>query len=230
MTEQDTITYRLTLGPDETVEFSLDRNGASCGNEKENDTLPEWTRLNFFRCEHCTLEEEDYCPLTVPLVRVVDRFQAIISHDKVGLEVITEERRIQQDTTAQRALSSLMGLIIATSGCPHTEFLRPMARFHLPLASEFETVFRAASSYMLAQYYRKREGMEIDLDFTGLNLLYHNLQQVNMNVVKRLRRASQTDSSINAIILLDLYAKVMPFSIAESLEEFRPFFAALTVR
>ncbi len=220
-----TITYRLDLGNDEIVEFDIDtERGLTDGNG--HDT-PEWARLAFFRCEHCPEREDaEVCCLAISLVRVVDRFQAIISHDRVTLEVITPERRICQETTAQRAMSSLMGLLIATSGCPHTDFLRPMARFHLPLANEQETVYRAVSSYMLAQYFRHRQGLAVDLDFTGLNLLYHNLQIVNMSVVRRLRKASRTDSSVNALILLDLYAKAMPFSLADSLEEFQHLFAA----
>ncbi len=225
MTAENTITYRLTLGPEEIVEFIINVKGDATENTAAD--LPEWTRLDSFRCDHCARRGEDkLCPLAVSLVRVVDRFQAIISHDRVELEVVNPERRVCQETTAQRALSSLMGLLIATSGCPHTEFLRPMARFHLPLASETETVFRAAASYMLGQYFRHRAGEKIDLAFKGLSRMYHNLQQVNVNVVRRLRRASQTDSSINAIILLDLYAKAMPFSLAEYLEDFRPLFKA----
>ena len=36
------------------------------------------------------------------------------------------------------------GLIMATAGCPWTDRLRPMARFHLPFATEAETVYRDA--------------------------------------------------------------------------------------
>jgi len=219
------ITYRLDLGDGEIVEFDIDtERGLTDGNGCET---PEWTKLSFFRCEHCREKDDaETCRLALSLVRVVDRFQAIISHDRIGLEVITPERRICQETTAQRAMSSLMGLLIATSGCPHTDFLRPMARFHLPLASEQETVYRAVSCYMLAQYFRHQERLEVDMEFAGLNRLYQNLQIVNMSVVKRLRKASQTDSSVNALILLDLYAKAMPFSLADSLEEFQHLFSA----
>ena len=219
------ISYRIDLGGGETVEFDIDAEKGLCGGNGEE--APEWARLSFFRCEHCP-ERDDakVCRLALSLVRVVDRFQAIVSHDRVGLEVVTRERCVCQETTAQRAMSSLMGLLIATSGCPHTEFLRPMARFHLPLASEQETVFRATASYMLAQYFRHQDGLAVDLDFTGLSRLYHDLQIVNMSVVRRLRKASRTDSSVNALILLALYAKAMPFSLADSLAEFRHLFAA----
>jgi hypothetical protein len=76
-------------------------------------------------------------------------FDRIISYDTIRLDVTTRERFISQDTTAQRGISSLLGLLIATSGCPHTRFLRPMARHHLPFASCEETLYRAASMYAL---------------------------------------------------------------------------------
>jgi hypothetical protein len=31
--------------------------------------------------------------------------------------------------------------------------VKPMARFHLPLASEEETIYRATTMYLLAQYF-----------------------------------------------------------------------------
>ena len=60
------------------------------------------------------------------------------SSERIRLEVTTTDRFVAQDTSAQKGISSMMGLIIATSGCPHTAFLRPMARFHQPLAGELD--------------------------------------------------------------------------------------------
>ena len=43
-----------------------------------------------------------------------------------------------------------------------------MAQFHLPLANDSETIYRAASMYLLAQYFLKREGRDADLEIEGL--------------------------------------------------------------
>ena len=40
---------------------------------------------------------------------------------------------------------------MATAGCPWTDRLRPMARFHLPFANEAETVYRSVSMYLLSR-------------------------------------------------------------------------------
>ena len=48
-------------------------------------------------------------------------------------------------------MSSVLGLIMATAGCPWTDRFRPMARFHLPFASEAETVYRSVCMFLLAR-------------------------------------------------------------------------------
>ena len=118
----------------------------------------------------------------------------------------------------------MMGLIIATCGCPHTTFFKPMARFHLPLASEQETIFRATSMYLLAQYYLNKEYRIADFEFEGLGRIYDDMQIVNFAIAERLRTATLTDSSINAVVLLDSYAQALPLAIDKSLEGIRHLF------
>ncbi len=188
---------------------------------------PSWTKLDFHQCPNCPLKVEEHpdCPLALRLVNLVQRFDGLVSHETVDLEVVTEERTITQKTTAQRGISSLMGLVIAASGCPHTALLRPMARFHLPLASNEETVYRATSMYLLAQYFLKKEGIPADLELDGLARFYENMQIINVAVAERLRAATTTDSSVNAIVVLDVYAKTVGMVIGGSLERIRYLFS-----
>jgi hypothetical protein len=190
------------------------------------DPLPRWAEINFHRCPNCTLDNQAHsnCPLILNMVNIVNRFDGIISYDEITIEVKTEERIISQPTTAQRGISSLMGIVFATSGCPHTVYFKPMARFHLPLASKEETIYRASSMYLLAQYFIHRAGRKADIELTGLKKIYDDIQVVNVSIVKRLRAATETDSSVNAVILLDMYAKAIPFVIEDSLEEIRHLF------
>lgn len=194
---------------------------------KPREYLPDWTILNFHQCPHCTLalETHPHCPLALNLVEIVENFEGLVSYDEIHLDVITQERRISQKTTMQRGISSLMGLVIATSGCPHTAFFKPMARFHLPLSTVEETIYRATSTYLLAQYFMKKEGYNADLELIGLTEFYNNIQTINTFIADRLRDATKTDSSLNAIILLDAYAKALPYVIEKSLEEIRYAFA-----
>ncbi|KAA3628120.1 MAG: hypothetical protein DWQ09_08235 [Proteobacteria bacterium] len=192
------------------------------------DQLPDWTRLDFEQCTHCplTVDKVPHCPFAASLVGVIDISREVLSHDEVEVTVITAERAIRNRTTAQRGISAVMGLISATSGCPHTRFLKPMARYHLPFATEEETLYRAASMYLLAQYFRRLHGGNADLDLDGLAEFYRNLQAVNQSMMQRIRSASQKDAAANALVLLDLFAKAMPYSIEDSLEEVRYLFSA----
>lgn len=189
-------------------------------------SLPDWTRLSFAQCASCPLTTDisPSCPVAVNLAPIVQRGEKLLSFDQVDLQVTTAERTILQKTTAQRALCSLMGLVIAGSGCPHTAFFKPMARFHLPLASEEETIFRATATYMLAQYFVKNGDAQADFNLEKLTDIYRTIQEVNLAMAKRVRSASKTDSSVNAIILLDMYAKALPYVIKQSLEELRYLF------
>lgn len=222
------IRYRFILGGerDETFDLRIDSHRLELIDKPLEDVIPAWTKLDFHQCQHCPLNIVFHpnCPVAVRLAEVARRFEAILSYDEIDLEVVTEERRILQHTTAQRGLSSMLGLMIATSGCPHTAFFKPMARFHLPLSTKVDTIFRATGMYLLAQYFLRKEGKEVNFSLEGLKEIYNNLHVLNSTIVKRLRNATNSDSSINAIILLDTYTNSLLFGIINGLEEIRYLF------
>ena len=100
-----------------------------------------------------------------------------------------------------------------------------MARFHLPLASREETIYRATSMYLLAQYFRAQNHQPPDFEFRGLQEIYRNVQVVNAAMVERLRHATESDYMVNAVVFLDLYAVAVQQTIAESLEGIEHWFA-----
>lgn len=222
-----TIQYRFTLEDRSCESLALEFDAVSMALRLAADPAPpEWTRLAFQQCPNCPLDPAttSHCPAALSLAPMVSRLSSLLSHDRVALEVITAERTISQQTTAQRTAGSLMGLLLATSGCPRTAFFRPMARFHLPLATESETIYRAAATYMLAQYFRHQQGLAPDFELTGLRDIYLHIQTINASLANRLRAASESDSMVNAIILLDLHAKAMPYMIKQALAELEPLF------
>lgn len=230
--ESISLTYSFTLpnGSKKTFDLQIDRQTLST-KDVSNETPPPWTKIDFHQCPHCPLpkEQHPYCDVAVRLVPVVECFNDIASYEEISAAVITGEKTISLETTTQQALSSLMGLVVATSACPYTAFLKPMAYFHLPFASEEETIFRAASTYLLAQYFLSKSQGIPDIRLDGLMEIYKKLQVVNCAMGERLRAATKNDASVNALILLDTFAKAMPFVIDESLEEirylFEPFFS-----
>lgn len=224
-----TIQYRFTF-PDRSENFDviLDARKIELINDSTKP-FPQWVNLDFYQCPNCPVDvrETPYCPLSANIFNIVKRFAHVMSYNEVHLEVISAERVVSRNTTVQRALSSLMGLVIASSSCPHTRFFKPMARFHLPLSTEAETIYRMSSMYMLAQYFRKKDSKAPDFEMEGLEKICNHIEVVNAAISKRLRAASQTDSVVNAVILLDLFAKALPWAIEESLKEldylFQPY-------
>ena len=118
-----------------------------------------------------------------------------------------------------------MGLVLPMSGCPHTAFFRPMARFHVPLATMEESAYRVASMYMLGQWIRQDEGAEANFDFDGLSHLYDQVKIVNHHLHKRLEDFT-TDASKNAVALLYVLAQMLPRMLDDSLAPIRPLFAS----
>lgn len=223
------IEYRFKL-PDKSEEFfKLQLNPQTLEIVTNNsEQAPEWTRLEFHQCPNCPFSsaERTNCPAAVCMVDMVRRFDGLVSYDKIHVEVITHERHMSHYTTAQQGISSLMGLLIAASGCPRTAYFKPMARFHLPLSKPEETMYRATSMYLLAQYFLKKNNREYDLDLKGLAKIYEHMQIINNALADRIRAASETDSSVNALILLDMHAKTLSYVIEDYLDELKHMFAA----
>jgi len=181
--------------------------------------------LKFNQCANCPLNAADHphCPAALQMASAIEPLKALVSFDTVGVTVTQEERTIYAETTAQQAMSSVLGLIMATAGCPWTDRFRPMARFHLPFASEVETVYRSVSMFLLA---RELAGTVPLGGFAALESLYENLHVVNRDMSRRLGAATRTDPAQNAMALLDAYTTLLPAALESSLEELKPLFDA----
>ncbi|MBN2856911.1 MAG: hypothetical protein JXN63_00770 [Candidatus Delongbacteria bacterium] len=220
--------FRFDDGTKKDFLFEWDKDTVELKGIKSLSELPAWTDLDFHKCSHCPLDSSKVksCPLAASLVNMVQYFDGLKSFEKVHLQVNMEGKSITQDSTVQKAVSAMMGLVSAVSGCPHLAFFKPMAYFHLPLADKENTIYRAASMYLLAQYFLAKEGKNHEVDLKGLNKIYKNISVVNSSMADRIREASETDSAINAIVTLDIYAKTAPFYIDSSLKNLKNLFGS----
>ena len=220
--EKISIVYRFKFIDGSSREFKVNMNPETLlADYTVDEDQPEWTELDHFKCDHCPLDSTNnsHCPAAVSLTKVTKDCDFLISYEEIELEVITNERHVFQKTTAQKGISSLIGLLMATSDCPHTRFFKPMARFHLPLSSEDETIYRVSSMYALAQYFKLMNDQDTDLALIGLKEIYENIHKVNLGIANRLRSIAKKDASINALIILDQYSQSMPVIIEDKLEE-----------
>ena len=220
------IGYRFDLpdGSQKSLEFTFDATDFRLSNAAPAEP-PFWTALNFNQCANCPLNahEHPHCPAALQMASAIEPLKALVSFDTVGVTVTQPERTIYAETTAQQAMSSVLGLIMATAGCPWTDRFRPMARFHLPFATEAETVYRSISMFLLA---RELQGAGRAEGFAALEKLYENLHLVNRDMSRRLGAATHTDPARNAMALLDAYTTLLPAALESSLEELKPLFDA----
>lgn len=187
---------------------------------------PEWTALGFRQCPNCTLREPgtQRCPIAENLVPVMDAWGDVASYAPLTLTVQGEIREVRARTTAQGALSSLLGVIMGASACPHMTFFRPMAYFHLPLATPDETLVRATSNFFLMQYFTGRQAGGQRPDLAPLAEIYRQVRIVNECLCDRLRALGQGDASTNALVKLHLLSCALPMSLEESLARIERLF------
>jgi len=223
------IEYRIGLAPGRTETFDFALDGKSFDLiTREVPNAPRWTELGYAQCPHCPLtpEQSPHCPLALQLRDVVDRFHDTKSIDEVALEVVTADRRVIQTLALQQAIASMLDLIWPTCGCPKTTNMKPLARFHLPVASEEETVFRVTGMYLLAQYFLSLTAPGACIGFDGLPKIYEDAHVLNSAVARRLQDVTKSDSVKNAITLIDMYSMLVPVLLEDRLAEMHSFFKA----
>lgn len=190
--------------------------------------LPAWAQDDIWPCQECELRAKPgaRCQLIRNIAQVVEQFSDVASFDRADVTVESAERTVsQRQIPVQEALSSLLGMIMVTSGCPTLDLLRPMTRLHLPFANLDETVFRVASTYLLAQYFRHKRGLSADWDLAELIEIYRRIATINTSLCDLLRRAVSQDASLNAVIVLDTFAQMLPSHIETELAHFEHLFA-----
>ena len=176
--------------------------------------------------QYCPLTSEDYlyCPVAVNLVPIIYWCEDLNSYDEIEVVIKSAERDIHANTSLQRAISSLLGLIMSSSACPRMKFLRPLARFHLPLATQEETIVRAVSMTFLKKYFENRTELNGEDILAELKQQYREVQEINRFLANRVRAAIKRDAAVNAIVLLDILSKKVSYSIDDSLEQIKYLF------
>ncbi len=218
------ILYSFIFDERTSIHFQVDEQSPSAP-ESPAEPIPAWLDLERFRCAACSLPPGGACPAALAIRPVVEAFSHALSFDTVLLRVKSGECLLEAHTSTQRAIRSLVGLLLPLSHCPVLRKLRPMARFHLPLGTPEHTAFRFLGMHLVGQYLRQGAGLKPDWGLGGLLDLLEQIHLVNRQLVARLRHTAQKDAAVNSLIILDAMAEVVEDSIETQLEELRPLFA-----
>ncbi len=114
---------------------------------------------------------------------------------------------------------------MVTSNCPVMDNLRPMVRFHLPFATMDETMYRAVSMYLTAQFLLMRRGEKPDWELKNLIGIYDAVAHVNRGMSRRLSNASSEDANVNAVIILSTRGNMVPHYVESSFAELEHMFS-----
>ncbi len=153
------------------------------------------------------------------MAEVSSHFAHEKSYKETTVGVVTEDRTYIKQTSLQDGLFGIMGLIMATSGCPHMAFLKPMARFHLPFSNTNETIVRSLSIYLLTQYFSFTKGKVPDLKLDRLEEFYGQVNLVNQGIISRIRTMAKGDAGQNAIVILDGFASMLALEKSSNFSE-----------
>lgn len=211
--------FRLGDGTEHRIVIDLERTATGWSTEP----LPEWTRLEYQRCPDCPLraDEVERCPTAVDLSEVTAVFAPLISVTRAEVTVRTEQRDYVKSCDVQTGLRSLLGLMMATSGCPVLGRFRDMARFHLPFSTWQETLVRTVGHYLVERLLEANEGGTPDYDLGGLHHSYEEVQRVNRAFKNRIAVASSADANLNAVTLLFTLSALVKRSLDDELGPLR---------
>ncbi len=221
--------YRFQFEDESSIDYciSLDAETLSLIPGEARQPLPEWTRLQFKQCPCCTLNPQAHpnCPIAVNILELVETFNSVFSYHDCMVTCRTAERSYSKKTSVMEGLSAIFGVIMATSDCPTMEFLKPMARFHLPFATIEETTVRSASFFLLAQYFKRRDEKSLTCDFGPLEQHYAQVQMVNEGFLERISKVTAEDADKNAIITLHSLSQFLSMEIDYSLSSLENTFS-----
>ncbi len=221
-----TFNYHFDFPDNSKKRFLIKLDAETIEYKSSNNIPPDWTLLGVARCPCCQLElsSQDYCPIAVNIADLVYAFKDTASHRSCRASCISTARICQKETTVQEGLASIMGIIMATSGCPSMSILKPMACFHLPFATVEESMYRSVSAYLLRQYFSHQDGENCDFFMHRIQEHYSEVQQVNEGILKRINMVSKMDADKNAIVTLNALAQILVMEVDEDLDSLKRLF------
>ncbi len=189
----DQISYKFEFESGACFDFEVPTRGWTESAATAGQVPPDWTRLEVNQCAVCPLSSSDhkYCPAAVDLrlEQIGQRFVGGRSGNQILVQLGQHHLVAEQ----------LSGLVIH--------------------ASVEETMTRVVGAYLMKQYFIAGNGGEPDWELKNLRALYESLENVNQSLMARLRKASGSDSNLNAMLGFVSFAQLYTAGLDELLEQ-----------
>ncbi len=221
-----TYTYDFLLPNDKRIAFTVGINPITGQINTCPLSPPAWARLEFHQCGSCPLTQTEhlFCPIALSISDLVTTFKDTASYVPCTVTCSSRERTISKKTTVQEGLASILGLLMAISGCPVMLFFKPLARFHLPFSTVEESLFRIVAVFLLGQYFSRSDSPDTRIDLGDIKNHYALVQQVNKGILKRIQHISDLDADNNAIITLHSLGQILELEIDTHIESLHHLF------
>ncbi len=218
--------FRCADGRDHRFEILLESETLSLIRPDRAGAPPDWTRLDFEQCRCCPLDPATvaFCPVAVNISDIVDLFKDKVSSESCKIRCMVKERTYLKKTSLMEGISSVFGVVMATSRCPIMDFFRPMARFHLPFSTGDETTVRAVSMFLLRYYLRSGGQGDFQSAVRDLEKRYARVRQVNEGLFARITHVGSEDADKNAIIMLHSLSQLLGMEIDQNLDSIAGYF------
>ena len=82
-------------------------------------------------------------------------------------------------------------------------------------------------SYLIGQYFRNLERKSPDWHLEKMTDMYDEIHKVNVYFARRIHSIIKEDATANSLVILDIFAQTIPFSISTALKDIKPFFTYL---
>ncbi len=221
-----TYVYTFSLPDQRSIDFTITIDLISQQVNTCPLVAPGWAQLEYHQCPPCPLKsaEHPFCPVALCISDLVTSFKDTASYVKCRVTCVSPERTVTKETIVQEGLASILGLLMATSGCPIMSFFKPLARFHLPFATVDESIFRIVAVYMLRQFYRKDAANDDRLLLCEIKKHYALVKQVNKGILDRILSITDLDADKNAIVTLSSLGQILEMEIDANLESLHYLF------
>lgn len=220
-----TVDYLFEFDNGNAWEYRLTFDATSSLVPAESVEIKEWTRLTTEQCPNCPLRESDMlqCPVARNLDAVVEDSKDSISCSRAVVTIDTPERTFRKECATQEGLLALFGLVMASSGCPHLDWFRPLGRFHLPFASLEENLFRTLSLQLLKQFFNDPES-DLRSCPEKIKAHYKEIETINHAFIGRIRSYCNGDADKNAIAALDVFVQLFQFQYSSNFKTLKNLF------
>lgn len=187
-------------------------------------SLFQFTDLKHHQCENCPLKENEFseCPVARNMISPFDEFKDLSSFEEVELEVSFTERNYHKKVPIQKALETLLELVMISSPCPHFDFLKPTLVDYVPFLSSREFTIRCLKFYLLDHYLNFAQDGNPSFDI--LMDQFEELLKATEGLSKRVSHFENADTGKNAMVIFNALVMTFQFEYQDDFLHAREIF------